>query len=536
LYKKILVGLLSVSLVAPSFALAEKKAEDVKVVPNEYLISFEPHEKDTKAKHYTKHIEGYVKAFGGEVIKMGEEIHYALVKLPNEKVADALENKKEIKDVEPNTLVETAGTTSPIGWTNTNANSPQWNGWGNDLIDNANYLGLKGDGVKVLVIDTGATANHPDISFEKITGSQGSTATTTHGMGASGVIAAKDNTIGTKGVAPNVRLFSWQAQMSGSQYLNNGYILDGIDWAIANGMDFINASYSSSAIDAIMSDAYQEAYQKGVLTVAAAGNDTGDGLPNYPADLPNVLNITALQSSGQLASYSERGLIGDEIDFTAPTDNPSTSNPELDYFTSPSVDGVYYFSAFNGTSSATPHTTGALSLYRQAYPHVSLYDLVNLAKSQAVNIGLGSGEQGSGRINAPQSDSGKRIEDFTHGAALYQSISGTTYTYGNGIPTYSRVMDDPAQAAATTNNPARPYEKPFEGATIRHTVTKVGGGDTFTTAITAGTNGRYDYTIPVTTAVFPTVGQYDVFTRTSYKDPVTGQSLYKFAVKRVTIQ
>lgn len=133
-------------------------------------------------------------------------------------------------------------------------------------------------------------------------------------------------------------------------------------------------SLGSSSGTTILHEAIQDAAAAGIIIVAAAGNDYGAPV-GYPAAYPEVIAVSAVDSSNNLASYSN---IGPEIDFTAPgVDILST------------VKGGSY-SSFNGTSMATPHVSGDAAL------------LISSGRSsiKADDIGLTIEEQGQGLVNA----------------------------------------------------------------------------------------------------------------------------------------
>lgn len=513
---------------------------------NEYIITFEPHEKDSPAKIHNDHIKGYIKAFNGQVVQEGQELHYAVVNLPNEKVAKALSNKKEIRTISPNTPEEFVPDVLPSGWSATNPNTPQGTGWGYDeVIGEMNSKGIRatGKGVKVLVMDVGATDEHPDTKFEHYNLSGHSTNESTfedpalgnHAMGVGGVIGAKDNGIGTKGVAPDSRMFYYQVgHLSRDKVLIfPGTTISGLEYAMANGMDIVNMSYGSRAYNPSVDDITKEAQRKGLIMVASAGNESRYNDPtdnhttnpegHYPSDYPAVLSISALLSSHKLASYSNWG----DVDFTAPTNNPSARNHKAQ-------PGIYYTSSFGGTSSASPFAAGILALYKELYPHYKSHQIMEMAKSDAKDVGLTYDQQGSGRISGPTVDSGIREDQLTHGHALYTASSSTSIRVGESIKVHARLMDEPETVPYKPGQYVRGQDKPFEGATIRHEVKNSAGTTTYTSAITTGTDGRYDITLP--TSAFPTAGTYTVFTRYSYTDPVTGQYIYSFKSFNVTVR
>jgi hypothetical protein len=75
---------------------------------------------------------------------------------------------------------------------------------------------------------------------------------------------------------------------------------------VDGGATVLNMSMAGTTDGAVLDDIIQQAIAKGVLIFAAAGNQPVT-TPNYPAALPGVNAVTALDSSGALASYADYG-------------------------------------------------------------------------------------------------------------------------------------------------------------------------------------------------------------------------------------
>lgn len=80
----------------------------------------------------------------------------------------------------------------------------------------------------------------------------------------------------------------------------------GVQAAVDGGATVLNMSLGGAGDSAVLTDIIQQALAKGIVVFAAAGN-TPVSTATYPAAIPGVNSVTALSSSGQLASYANYG-------------------------------------------------------------------------------------------------------------------------------------------------------------------------------------------------------------------------------------
>ncbi|MDE3068636.1 MAG: S8 family serine peptidase [Verrucomicrobiota bacterium] len=113
----------------------------------------------------------------------------------------------------------------------------------------------------------------------------------------------------------------------------------GIQAAVDAGANVLNLSLGSSENSPILDDVIAQALADGIPVFAAAGNTPGS--PDYPAQVPGVLAVTAVSQDGQLAPYANSG---NWVDFAFP-------GASVIYF-----DGQNYF--VQGTSVSTATATG----------------------------------------------------------------------------------------------------------------------------------------------------------------------------------
>jgi len=195
--------------------------------------------------------------------------------------------------------------------------------------------------------------------------------------------------------------------------LNNGGsgssrdVIEGMEWAAANGADVVNMSLGSGPTDG--TDPQSMAVnnltaQYGSLFVVAAGNSgPGPQTVGSPSVADAALSVAAVDRDDSMASFSSRGpRIGDfglKPDIAAPGVGITAARSE------PSImggdPGALYLSA-NGTSMASPHVAGAAAILAQKNPEWTADKLKPVLVSTAKDAGHRSYEQGAGRVDIPR--------------------------------------------------------------------------------------------------------------------------------------
>ena len=236
------------------------------------------------------------------------------------------------------------------------------------------------ESVRVAVIDTGISsaaisgesleegANYilPEESTEDRLG---------HGTAVASLIVGSENA-GVSGVCPEavvVPLVFCTSDQRGKEIRGNedmiaSMIVDAID--IYN-CDIINISACSRLTSAIMDDAVAYAEEKGVLIVAAAGNDS-DSSPRYPAQYETVLSIGA--ANEELTEVARFCNISSAMDVVAPGVNLSVA----------AVDGTA--TTQSGTSFSCAYITGLAARLMTNYPDLSVAQIRQIIRSSARDI------------------------------------------------------------------------------------------------------------------------------------------------------
>ena len=215
----------------------------------------------------------------------------------------------------------------------------------------AAWAASRGQGVKLVVIDTGIDMTHPELAgilkggWNSMTKTDNFNDDNGHGTHCSGTIAAKDDDQGVVGVAPQIDLYGVKVlDANGSGTFAD--VIAGMLWAVENKMEVASMSLGASQGNQALADAVEAMRAGGVILLAAAGNSGGS--VGYPAAYPGAIAISASDSTDALAEFSSRGT---EVAVIAPgVDVKSTY-----------MDGGY--ETLSGTSMATPHVAGLTALY-----------------------------------------------------------------------------------------------------------------------------------------------------------------------------
>jgi len=261
--------------------------------------------------------------------------------------------------------------------------------------------------VTIAIIDSGVNA-HLDFGTRLVPGINTDnpltpTLTTDgcpHGTHVAGIAAASGNN--SRGVAG----VTWGAYIMPVRVLNgcNGLVsrlADGIKWAADHGADVGNMSlqyyFSDQPTYDLLSNAVDYAHDRGMLLIAATGNNNGGGVGvvAFPARLPNCMGVSGTTDEDLFAdlattSPSWRSNYGNEVDVCAPGDDIYSTWTNNGY--------VYLF----GTSMATPHVSGLAALIKSYVPALTNWDLELILDNTADDLGPEGWDNhfGFGRINA----------------------------------------------------------------------------------------------------------------------------------------
>lgn len=202
--------------------------------------------------------------------------------------------------------------------------------------------------VIIAIIDTGIDLDHPDLQSKLVPGTDLVNDDNIpeddngHGTHVAGIAAAAtNNKVGVAGVGWDCRLMPIKALNSSGGGLTSD-VATGIMFAVNNNAKVVCMSLGSPSNSATLQSAVNNAWNAGVLVVAAAGNDS-TSMQSFPGAYANAIGVGATDENDARASFSN---FGPWVDVAAPgTDILST------YF-----GNQYAF--ISGTSMSTPHVAG----------------------------------------------------------------------------------------------------------------------------------------------------------------------------------
>lgn len=259
----------------------------------------------------------------------------------------------------------------------------------------------------VTVIDNGADLTHPDLNLAPgadFTGSPGlagapGNACDNHGTPVAACISARfNNSLGVVGIAPacrssSVRSFISTVPCNGTWSANGTWTVDALNFAQANSHRVTNNSNGYGFTLGAIDTAYQNTYNAGIVHFASNGN-SGAGSIGYPANIPVVNGVCALQRNGNRAGFSQ---FGPGTDFSA----PGQSIDACDWQGAAGyVNGDYV--TVDGTSFASPYSAGVAALILSRDSSLTSAQVETVMRNTAVDRGPAGfdNEYGAGFVNA----------------------------------------------------------------------------------------------------------------------------------------
>lgn len=212
-----------------------------------------------------------------------------------------------------------------------------------------------------------------------------------HGTHVAGIIANCTKKAGSKVRILPVRVLDSE----GGGYSST--VILGIQYAVDHGAQVINLSLGGSAEpDSALKAAIQYAVNKGVLVVAAAGNE-GSSLESYePANFSECIVVGAVDLNKDRANFSNYGAT---LDVMAPGVSIMSCTYYFAYYQGGWRQVEYALQS--GTSMAVPFASGAAALARLKFPGASASELERLLQLCTQDLGKAGWDQyyGYGLLN-----------------------------------------------------------------------------------------------------------------------------------------
>jgi subtilisin family serine protease len=274
-------------------------------------------------------------------------------------------------------------------------NDPYWNQqWGPSKTEaDLAWDTQKGNSsVLVAVIDTGVDWHHPDLAanyvplgYDWVNNDTDPVDDNGHGTHCAGIIAATlNNNVGIAGLA-QVRIMAEKGLDKYGEG-DEANLAKAIIHAVDQGANILSNSWGGYEESTLLHDAVKYAYEKGVLIIAAAGNNAW-GIKAFPAGYDEVVAVTATDASDNPASFTN---FGDWVELAAP--------------------GVHIYSTvcnnsyayMSGTSMACPHVSGVAALAWSQFPNATQDWIQHWLRYTADDLGNPGFDVyfGYGRVNA----------------------------------------------------------------------------------------------------------------------------------------
>ncbi|MPY64470.1 type VII secretion-associated serine protease mycosin, partial [Streptomyces spongiae] len=234
----------------------------------------------------------------------------------------------------------------------------------------------QGAGVTVAVVDSGVDSSHPDLTGQVLPGKDFTGAgdphkdSLGHGTAMASLIAGHghgaNDSLGVMGLAPKAKILPLRVNATRGTIdgkIDTAGWTAGVRYAVEQGASVINLSLDDSSAypGSKAAKAIEYAQSHDVVVVAAAGNDAGT--VNYPAALPGVVAVSAVDKSLSPWSKSNTG----NVIVAAPGVEVAQADPTT----------ASGYAVADGTSGSTAYVSAIVALLRSKYPDLTAGQIIN---------------------------------------------------------------------------------------------------------------------------------------------------------------
>lgn len=209
-----------------------------------------------------------------------------------------------------------------------------------------------GAGIRIGVIDTLVDASHPSFRNSRLQVKDFALPggrDLTHATAVVSILIGMDASEDYSGLLPGASVYAanvFTSEAGSLPVTDAGRMVEALDWLAGQGVVSINMSIAgpdSSLLKAVV----QRLQARGIILVAAVGNEGPAAPALYPAAYPGVIGVTATDLDGNVYRRAGRG---DHVDYSAPGVGLKAASPGGRY------------GAVTGTSFATPVVTAVIAV------------------------------------------------------------------------------------------------------------------------------------------------------------------------------
>jgi hypothetical protein len=273
--------------------------------------------------------------------------------------------------------------------------------------------GYHGEGSIIAIVDSGIDTDSPEFTGRLSPNSADVAGNGTveeeddHGTHVALVAAAARDGTGIVGIAYQATIMAVRADTPGTCAspddcsFEDPNIAQAINHAVANGADVINLSIGGGAATGPVLAAIANAASAGVVVVVAAGNDGDSTDPLLDPDNPdpfasslvgagngNVIIVGSVNDTGAFSSFSNRAGTFSASFISALGEDICCAYENGVLLEEPAPGGGTYIYLFSGTSFSAPQVAGAAALLKQAFPHLTGAEIVEILTLSATDAGV----------------------------------------------------------------------------------------------------------------------------------------------------